>query len=349
MSISPLDLIALSTQNLERLTHSPPPTPADDPTPVLPEYIDATMFSAFRKCPQKFFNEFLRGLRTTRGGISIDLHAGGMFAAYIEWISKEVHAGRSLLSALEFGEFRFMKEWGDVITPASNPKTADRVWAAILSYFIHWPPLSDPIQPLFVEGLPTYEFKFAIPLDLETTGLDFPLHPVTHQPFIFCGRADLLGIHKPTGRKLLRDEKTSKLSPPHNWADQWSNRRQFMGYVWAAQQLGLEDLDTVCVRGITIQKTQIKLIDHYPRYLPFQITRWLNQAHTDLTRLVATWNRYSEENIPFDFDMADACTSYGGCPYLDICTAPRLDMYLSQYSVRRWNPLTHGMTPVEDD
>jgi len=298
--------------------------------PELPLYIDSTMLSAFRSCPRKFFLEFCLGLRPV--GLSIDLHAGACFASTLEYIYKLCHEDKlSVPQAMTRAYGRFLNEWGDFEINKDTPKSRERVWDAVEAYVVMWPPHTDHVQPAKVGGkTSSYEFSFGIPL-IDT---DWPTHP-SGSPFIYSGRFDLLGEW--AGKLVVRDEKTTT-SIGASWADQWDLRSQFLGYVWACQQSGL-DVDTVIVRGVGILKTKITLVEATKTYSSFMVERWLEQTRRDLWRLRRMW----DEGY-FDYNLADACNSYGGCHFRTICSSPNPENWYSTYTVKRWNPLQKDPT-----
>lgn len=333
------------------------------PYPALPGYIDSTMRSCFVSCPQKFFREFIEGYRPP--GISIDLHAGACFAGAIEETYKQVHLhNRTLAQALDVARARFFTEWGDVEVPEwkTTAKTKDRVWEAIegdgtskgQGYFEAYAPLTDHVQPYFdSSGKPTFEYTFAIPLeptvahDVEDNlysrygdGIPdaFPLHPLG-MPFLYTGRFDMLGSY--SGRPCVRDEKTTGGSISQRWAEQWDLRAQFMGYVWACQQCGI-DLDTVVVRGIAIQKTQIVHAEAIKVYSSTMIAKWKEQLRRDLWRL-----RRAYDERYFDYNFGDACTSYGNCVFTNVCSSVNPEAWLQEFEVRHWNPLVKNPAPTK--
>lgn len=295
-------------------------------SPVFPPNIDSTMMSAFRSCPRKFYHEFILGLRPAR--VSIDLHAGACFATAMETIYKLVHDdGLDTKTALTRAYGTFLNEWGDFEILKDTPKTCERVWEAVETYVATYAPHTDHVQPARVNGLPSYEFSFGIPLDPDD---GFPTHPVTGEPLVYSGRFDMLG--RWANKLVVRDEKTTT-SIGAAWAEQWDLRSQFLGYCWACQQSGL-DVDTVVVRGVGILKTKITHVEAIKTYNQFMIERWYDQLRRDLHRLVAMWS-----DGHFDYNLADACTSYGGCSFRDICSSPSPERWYGNYVVRRWNPL----------
>lgn len=317
--------------------------------PPLPLHIDSTMMSCFRSCPQKYYLEFVLGLRPP--GLSIDLHAGACFATALEAVYRATwEKGYPDKQAMEYAHACFALAWGDYELPEykRTAKTFDRMWEAIESYFTEYPPRIDRVQPYFAaDGKATFEYTFAIPLEPACDerdvspngkfyGMDehpvWPLHP-SGSPFLYSGRFDMLGsLH---GKPVVRDEKTTGKGIGANWAEQWDLRSQFIGYTWACQQGGI-DVDTVVVRGIAIQMKEIKHAEAEKVYSNHIRARWLEQLRRDLWRLRRAYNEGY-----FDYNLGDACTSYGNCPFMTPCQAPddHQASWFGSYEVRHWNPL----------
>lgn len=324
--------------------------------PILPLNVDSTMMSCFRSCPQKFFKEFILGLRPP--GLSVDLHAGACFAGALEETYKQLYLhGKTIEEALQVAYARFLIEWGDFEVPHWKPtaKTVDRTWQAVIGdgtaegrgYFEEYDPLTDEIRPyLAADGKPTLEYTFAIPLEpacdphAHPGAGDFPLHP-SGSPFLYTGRFDMLG-QKSDGSPIPRDEKTTGRSIGVDWARQWQLRSQFIGYVWACQQCGIPATE-VCVRGVAILKQSIRHAEHRQTYSQFMIDRWYEQLRRDMWRLRRAWDEGH-----WDFNLGESCTSYGNCIFMDSCTSPQGENWLSEMEVRRWNPLDKNPAKVDD-
>src|SRR5258706_489223 len=228
-SYSSLPSNGVRTNNPSLLPRNP--LPMSDAQYILSSHIDSTMRSTFVSCPQKFRSEFCLGLRQTE--ISIDLHAGACFSATLERFYREVFFnGCDTTVALGRAYATFTHEWGDfVIRKEKHPKTPENMWAAIESYVATYPPRTDPCQPYFTDGVPSFEFSFAIPLDFP----GFPLHP-SGDPFIYTGRFDMFG--KWNNLPVVRDEKTAQRLE-YNWAEKWDLRAQFFALPLAAPRLQL--------------------------------------------------------------------------------------------------------------
>lgn len=326
---------------------------------IMPLNVDSTMITCARSCLEKFRLEFVYGLRP--GGISVDLHAGATFATGIEIFRKAFYEGNKPVDeALAIAHGAFTVAWGDFEIPSYKKtyKTFDRTWAAIEEYVKKFPPATDHLQPYFVNGKPTFEFTFAIPLepaaddqptpsgrryhtyDPDSHAGKFPLHP-NGQPWIYSGRFDMLGKYQ--GRPAVEDDKTTGGSISTGWADKWNLRNQFLGYVWACQQSGLA-LDTVVVRGIAIQKTQIPIEEAVKTYSDHLVAKWYEQTRRDLWRIRKAW-----DTGYFDLNLADACTSFGNCIFMNICQSHESmrPNWFNDYEVRRWNPLHKN--PIDEN
>jgi hypothetical protein len=311
-----------------------------EPSPELPLYVDSTMITCFRSCGQKFWKEFVLGRRPP--GLSIDLHAGACFATALETVRKLTFKNKlPYHEALIKAHAAFMQAWGSFEIPPhkTTAKTVDRVWESVEDYFKTYSPLTDHVQPyLAADGNPTLEYTFAIPLEPAVdpyyghTGgpNDFPLHP-NGSPFLYCGRFDMLG--EMNGKPIPVDEKTSGRSADVNWAEQWSLRNQFLGYVWACQQCGLE-VDSLLVRGTSILKTKIGQAEAIKSYSQGLLTRWHEQLRRDLWRLRRSW----DEGY-WDYNFGDTCTSYGNCIFMQSCQSEQPLTWLQDLEVRKWNPL----------
>jgi hypothetical protein len=294
---------------------------------TLPHYLDSTMIATFRSCRRKFYWQFIRNL--VLDGQNIHLTAGGAIAASLDHIRRTqfghppLYVDHLLASALP----TFLSAWGDLVVDPDHPKSIHRTIHALEAYITQYHPASDEIQPLErTDGSPTSEFTFAIPLPV--------LHP-SGDPFIYCGRFDLLGRHTINSRVVIVDEKTTG-SLGANWTRQWDLRGQFLGYTWACQQLGFEVYDCI-VRGIGMYKTGPQFLSvpvNFPNHL---IDRWYQQLLATTAELV-----WCFENDSWSYDFADACSSYGGCPYVDLCRHREPEPWFSNYTTRTWSPVAHA-------
>jgi len=324
--------------------------PISTPIPILPDHIDSTMLTAFASCPRKFHTEFVLGLRPP--SISIDLHAGGCTAVALEVVQRGVwHEGLPFHEALLRGHGAFCVAWGDFASEKETAKTLDNTWDCVERYFQTFPPDRDHVQPYYdSKGRSTNEFSFAIPLEPAVKYTEgnrvghafaFPLHPVSGQPFLWCGRFDLLGILNGK-HPCIRDDKTSGRLMG-NWADSWNLRRQFLGYVWACQELGIP-VTAVVARGLIIRSATTKygkgneIIEAQKFYSGHLIAKWKEQTRRDLWRLVRCW----KEGY-WDYNLGETCTQYGLCPFMDLCESANPERWYDNFRQERWSPIRENI------
>ena len=301
------------------------------PQPILPAIVDSTQLNCFSSCPQKFYNEYVLGLRPP--DLSINLHAGAVFSATLESFYREVYTnGLETPQALARAYATFTHQWGDFIIRKDRcSKTPENMWAAVEDYVNTYPPRSDSVQPCYTSSDEPFEYSFAIPLDLP----GFPRHPVSGDPFIYAGRFDMLG--RKNGRPVIRDEKTADRLES-NWSEKWDLRSQFLGYCWALQHVGIP-CNTVIVRGVIVTLTSIRQVEAEKLYSNHLIGKWFEQLKRNMNRLVACWN-----DGYFDYNLGDVCTQYSHCQFIPLCSSPEPANWYSSYEVRRWNPLNRNPT-----
>jgi hypothetical protein len=294
--------------------------------PPFPQIVDSSMMNAFRSCPQKFALEYLHHWRP--GEQSVHLVAGKAFANgleaarlafYDQGCDHDLACGRGVLALLA--------EYGDFEPPEESPKHPLRMAQALVYYFDIWPFETDHAKPIRrANGSSAVEFSFAQPLD-------FP-HPETNDPIILSGRADMV-CEMAQGIFIEDDKTTSALGA--SWYNQWELRSQFSAYTWAAREIGLP-VSGVLVRGVGILKTDFKSGEHITFRAQWETERWYEQTLRDLARMRSAWLEGY-----FDFNLGDACDSWGGCVFTRVCKSPpasRQGWLESYYSQRRWNPLT---------
>jgi hypothetical protein len=297
-----------------------------EPPFELPIYLDSSMIATYRSCHKKFFWSYIQNL--VLDGANIHLTAGGALAVAMDTI-RRAQFGKDPLSVDDLMHLAigpFLKVWNNLQIDDDHAKSIHRVLLALEKYLELYHPATDEVQPLArADGTPTSEFTFAIPL------------PVSHpsgDPFIYCGRFDLLGRHTVNDILVVLDEKTTG-SLSTAWTRQWDMRGQFLGYVWACQQLGYSVQDVI-VRGIGMYKTGPQFLavpSTYPKHL---IDRWYEQLLVTVNEI-----RWCYENEQWAYDFADACSSYGGCPYVDLCKSRNPSNWFTNYSPRTWSPIQH--------
>jgi hypothetical protein len=130
----------------------------------------------------------------------------------------------------------------------------------------------------------------------------------------------------------------------------WKLRGQFSGYCHGARLYGMP-MRGFIVRGVQILTSSIRCAWALAPRPDWMVDRWLAQLQDDTSSMCMQYSTLTRSHLheewqglphahPFPQDFADACTDFGGCQYLDLCTSEHPDRWLDDYTVRRWNPLT---------
>lgn len=297
-------------------------------SPRFPQIIDNSLRSDFVACPRKFFYSGIRRL-VSAAGTNIHLHAGGCFAKGIETTRIAFYVKKlSQLEAVLEGAAAMVEFWGDYEAPGGSTKTLDRMLGALDFYFESFPMSIDYVLPLITNNKAAVEFSFALPIPEVT-------HPETGEPLIYAGRFDMVGIYN--NLLFVVDEKTTSSLGP-SWSAKWDLRAQFTGYCWAARTFHLPVVGTI-IRGISILKTKYDKAEAISYRPDWEIDRWYKQLIRDLNRMKAL---YLEGY--WDYNISDACESFGGCSFKRLCTSPEPENILPSYYIENtWNPLKNDL------
>jgi hypothetical protein len=323
---------------------------------TLPHVIDSTMLTTFRACPLHFYRSYVlkkRGQHVEAGTPasakpSVDLVAGGAFAEgleayrvafYGERLSKSDCLERAYIAAQLKWDPRldvFPSERGDK-SHLTHQKSIDRVLTAIELYFKHYIPETDDFQPkpMTREGSVAFEYSVKVPLDFPSWGI--PYHP-SGEPFLFGLRLDGYGTWRNLPAWL--DEKTTK-GIGETWAQQWPMRNQFIAYRAILREMGYDAKHCV-IRGVALLKESIKFAEHVQHYPDFLADRWIKELQRDVEDMLRFYD-YAD----WPMRIGDACTSYSGCEFRDVCLAnpnaqPNL---LATYGLNDWEPGAPTVTP----
>ncbi len=292
--------------------------------PPFPEVIDSSLLSAFTSCPRKCELEYIQHWKTK--GKNVHLHAGGAYAHgleaarrayYGEGIDSLTAEGRGLKALLEF--------YGDYQCPPEEWKSAERMAGAMEFYFSQYPMDRDHVRPA---RLPAdrlgVEFNFTHPIDC--------LHPATGNPLLFTGRFDMIVDF--AGGLYGFDDKTSKQLGPQ-WSKQWDLRGQFSAYCWGAKESGLP-LAGFLIRGVSILKKGYDTQEAITVRSGWMIDRWYEQLLLKVSRMKEMWLMGV-----WDYALDDACNSYGGCQFRNVCLSSNPTPWLeTAFERREWNPVT---------
>lgn len=287
--------------------------------------IDSTQRASFKACDHKFYWEWLR--RLTLCEQSPDLLAGGAFARALEVARRCFYAdGVSAHDSEAEGALALIEFFGDYEPPENNPKTCERMLGALTYYFDCYPLETDIIQPLRTPNGPAVEITFALPIPGTK-------HPETGEEVLYGGRFDMIGLHTGFDALYVVDEKTTK-QLGYTWAEKWSMRGQFLGYMWAAQSHGHPVAGSI-VRGISILKTKYGHAEAIVGMQQWMLDQYIEQLADDVRRMISSWERNYWGKC---FD--ESCNSYNGCPMKRLCLSREPELWTSQlYRRNTWNPL----------
>ena len=289
--------------------------------------------ASFAACEQKARQEFFLSFVPRES--NIHLNTGSAFAKGIEVFRRSYYDPKSSAKgdferARLSGFYALTHAFGlHEREPADDePKSHCGISAAFESYIHHYHPSKDYLRPYVHEGVPVIEFSFVLPIDVP--------HPESGEPLLYSGRFDTAAeLHSSI---FGVDEKTTTFSLTERWRKQWDLRSQFTGYCWGARAFGLP-VAGVIVRGTSIQKTQIthgEAITYRPQWM---IDLWYENLLSRVRRMIHAW-----EISTFEYNFADACTSYGGCPFVKVCSANpqnRDRIYEAEFKRSVWDPAAH--------
>ena len=328
------------------------------PEPRFPYWVDSTALAAFKRCEKQFY--WSQILRLTTDEINPHFNAGGAYAHAHEHTRNLIYGPKRVPvdEAVASGLLVLIREYGDFDPNESMPPSAQaKTWLgmsdAFIRFYQRWHPEFDWLMPDMRrwidpnEGdawyLPSNEFSFAVPLPFS--------HPETGDPILFCGRSDMqarLGGQGcwPEYRKdpsrlhewplYIFDDKTT-WQMGRTWAAQWTFRGQFIGYVWAHNQLAHEPHERAhgaVVCGAGIQKTQTKTDRAIVEIPQWKVDSWYDTTCHTLDRMLSSWHSGQWAKA-----WDDACTSYGGCPFQQLCDTPRPEPWMANYTESTWNPV----------
>ena len=296
-----------------------------------PTSVDSTMLHAYRSCPQQFYLSYIRRIRAA--GTNTHFVCGGAFAKglevarrqYVQTTQLGVPAILAAEKAMEAGLLALITAYGDH-EPSEKNKNKDwlNTAKAYVSYLDKWPLHSDYIKVSSFHEKPAVEFTFA--LELPVT------NPTTGMPIFYAGRLDWIGEYN--GLLLAMDEKTTRYFKSE-WASDWVLRAQFTGYVYACRQYNIPAAG-YGIRGTALKMTEIEHQEAIITIPEWRLQRWWLQTIRDVTRMVENWHQDY-----YDFNLGDACTSYNGCPFVQLCKVEEPETWIEagDYVENTWSPL----------
>lgn len=288
-----------------------------------PRIIDSTIRKDLAGCYAKAYYGFFENLKPNK--VNVHLYFGGCFAKGLEEFRKAFWQDkRSLEESYNIGLFEIIKAWGEVDIDHPTKSLSGALWA-FDSYIQQYPPETEKIIPMMIDGKAAVEFTFALPIPN-------CFHPQDGQPILYAGRFDMLGEYRSSA--YIVDEKTTG-SLGDSWRKNFTLSSQMTGYSWCCREYGFK-VGGIIIRGLGILKGSITHLQLVEQRSDWMIDRWLNQLSLDVNRAIEIWKR-GEAGMEYNLD--NECSAYGGCPYMDLCLSKNPHLLKSSYIVRGWNPL----------
>lgn len=300
-----------------------------------PHAIDNSMRKELVKCQKIAHWKHERGLSQEE---SVDVHAGGAFAAGMEAMRRSFYEQhRSVEDALGDGLQALHVAYGDFKCPDNSNKSAIRM-AGALAYYASENRLDvEELTPLLLGDQLGIEIAFNEQIPI--------LHPVDGAMLTYCGRFDMLAIDRSEGVWVV-DEKTTK-AMGEAWVHQWQLDSGMTGYCWAAQRLINRAGLTYEVKGAIINGIAIRAMSNASPYehmrvttyrQPWFIERWYSQMLKDVHSWVEAFKHQDHNQV---LDAHAGCAIYNApCPYANLCNAANPAPLFQSYEVKWWNPLT---------
>lgn len=317
-----------------------------------PKTLDNTIVSTWQTCETKAFLGHFLHLKPR--GPQVHLDAGAVYARGLEVYRKAYYANGVATQGqheecLMLGLRAMMKMWGydeevDKVF-ASTKKSFHRVAELYVKYFNHFGVKTDDVVPLIVDGEPAVEKSFTLQLDIK--------HPDTGDPILYHGRFDFLANFG--GGVFLVDDKTcSQLGA--SWSGQWDFRSQFTGYVYGAKTFGLPVLGAI-VRGACFYNDRVDYMQSITRRAQWELDKWFEDLHIAVEQMVRYYAYLKDmyaglesgngkpvhpsrllKFLPQRGIFSGACNSYSGCEFQSLCKTPHPERYVSDFTVRVWDP-----------
>jgi hypothetical protein len=285
-------------------------------------WLDNTAREALSLCSRKGYYTHWRNIIPIE--MSEHLVFGSAYAKGLE-VARKAYYGQGLDQdeAILDGLIAAWKDWGHYIPPEKSIKTLENLERSFLAYFVHHDMATDYIRPLMVDGTPSVEFTFAIPIPDVT-------HPETGDPILYVGRFDMLAEFR-SGVWVMDDKTASQLGA--RWRNSWDLSPQMTGYCWACREYDFPVMGAI-IRGNSPQ-TEVKIEEVVTYRKDWQINEWLDRLVLDVKAAIQSW-----DSGIWPKALNAACNMYSGCPYRTLCLSRNPEAAIpGNYKHRVWDPL----------
>lgn len=309
---------------------------------------DSTSLGDLKICPRKYQYTMIEGWQAK--GDNIHLRFGGEFHEAIQDYEIAKAEGASHEDAIRTAVQHLLariRDWEvDVGTKAGNYKNKTTLLQLCIDYFDHY--ADDPATTFILDnGRPAVELSFKFDLDWgPKASFINDLHEsleeqgkVYGQPYILCGHLDRVVDF--SGDLFVLDHKTTTTTPSDYFFKGFNPSNQMTLYTLAGKVVL-----NAPIKGIIVEAAQIcleqpnKFIRKPTHRTQDQLDEWVENLHY--------WFAVAESYANAGYwPMNDtACTMYGGCKFINVCSkSPQVrEIYLKSDFIKlpeseRWNPL----------
>lgn len=286
--------------------------------PKAPETLDSSMIGTYLSCPQKFYLEYILGLKPK--GEKVALTFGTLWHDVMELM--ETSGVGDAVELIESNIATFS------IHDQKN-RTAQRMKEDLAAYMIKY----------------TNEDKL-----LETLALEQAFDLELPNGIRYCGRMDKVEKNKTSKKVGVRDYKTTTFFTK-NYFDNHELGIQIKGYIWALQQLmPADEVDHAVLDVYHILKNETKWYRRTFNYRPALIQEWLVNICMIADEIMNLVANHLHEPEYWYLNAGQRCSDYGGCQFLLVHQLPpergnRERLLAHEFEIRRWDPVTHGQDP----
>lgn len=309
--------------------------------------INSSSLQLLQECPRKSYYLLNQGLRkrvqspATTFGSAIHKALEVFYSAprderiYTEKLGEEMENMGHMEPTHDYMILRAAKAFVKEAEPLRNLDATDKrsiatgLWI-LRHYFKTY--IDDPFVVYRDENGPFVERKFS-----------FNLWESPTLKIEYFGQIDVILKNDKTDMLLVGDHKTSSIVG-NDFFNRLKPNHQYTGYLMAAKRVFKLQTDSFMVNCLQVKPKPVTARGTPPNF-PRQITRRDEQDYKEFTETVLYYvQKYLEwkDDNTWPLSHANACASYGGCQFLEVCAAPtviRQNIIDAQFDkeVREWN------------
>ena len=284
--------------------------------PMRPHALDSSMVGTYLSCPQKFYLEYILGLKPK--GEKVALTYGTLWHEVMEeWFETQ-----SVDKCVEIIQ-------GNIATFSIHDqknRTAQRMLEDFAAYILNYQAEDSRSEILALEQ-----------------GFDLELPNGTR----YTGRMDQVRLNKISRSRGVFDHKTTTFFTK-NYFDNFELGIQLKGYIWALTQLmPTEPVDTATLDVYHILKNETKWYRRAFTYRPALINEWVSNICHITDQIWNLVDNHLLDPAAWFMNGGQRCSDYGGCQFVMVHQLPperknRERLLSHEFEVRRWDPITHG-------